>query len=126
MRHMKRLILGTLLVLWCLSWLPSVAFALSEGPPGAPEPMSTVRALCLLNFILYYAGGLAWLILKSFQSDSLVCVFLAWCVFLFLNPFGPVVLVICKCIFATGQASIAHGEIHMKLAPGNASYPALP
>ena len=84
----------TLFVLWCLSWLSTLAGLLSERPREKPTVQETaIRLICAANVAAFYIGGMIWLASRcSGRSGTRIC--LAWVVFVFLNSWEPVVLAI--------------------------------
>jgi hypothetical protein len=102
---MWRMICRTLFVLWCLSWVPSLVGSLSDNVPGTEEPFQekVFRPLCVLNVMIYYLAGVVWLSRESFRRADAGIGCAAWCVFLVLNPFGPVTLAVCSWILGRGK-----------------------
>jgi biotin transporter BioY len=65
-----------------------------RSPALSTAQDNAIRLACAANVMTYYVGGMFWLAYRyGRQSGSRA--FAAGMTFLFLNMFGPVVLVIC-------------------------------
>src|SRR5258708_39096697 len=104
---MGRILWRTAVTLWCLSWIPTVVGLLSERPGRNPVPYDgIIKAICIANAAAFYLGGGFWLLrraahLPPSRSGSII---LAWLIFLFFSPWGPVSLVICASIMGSPSA----------------------
>jgi hypothetical protein len=97
-------------ILWCLSWPVSVAVALQE--PFGTTPSSAFQAVRLaaaISMLLFYIGGTTWLIHRSRKAMQggvhFSIVVTAWAALLFLNPFGPVALLLSNRILRDPSAA---------------------
>ncbi|SRR5258708_1835208 len=104
---MGRILSRIAVTLWCQSWLPTVVGLLSERPSSDPVPSDgIIKAICIANAAAFYLGGGFWLLrraahLPQSRSGSIL---LAWLIFLLIDAWGPVSLVICASVMVSPSA----------------------
>ncbi len=81
----------------------SVVAAMSEPLGHVPQSqvLLVARAVAAGNMVAFYICGAAWLIHRTrkaltVSTSDAPSVFAAWAAFVFLNPFGPVVLLLSR------------------------------
>jgi hypothetical protein len=96
-----------LLLLWCLSWFLTL-FVVFGGYTTQTPLRDEILLFSLVSAAAYYLGGVAWLTWRTYEGTS-NRVALAWVVFLFLNSWGPVTLLICWAVM--DRPAEAAGEV---------------
>jgi hypothetical protein len=87
-------------ILWCVSWLPTVAFFLMKRSPEMPIALdTTIRLGCAANMLAFYVGGAVWLCRRGSGETNSRAILIA-IIFVYLSPLGPAVLSICRSMMA--------------------------
>jgi hypothetical protein len=88
----------SLFVLWCIIWIPSVVFMLSERLDAKPSALeNAIRIVSAVNVLGFYVAGPLWLARRcAGRPAGRIC--LACAVLLYLNPLGPMALPVCRSV----------------------------